>query len=338
MNNYEFLDKLVKRASKGKLILLMIILAIMAGMIVLNLKDFKEAQEGPTQLDPYNFHSKDIDEDAFYQIELNDDYYLFETAMFEGDEIDTYYMATWLLDGILVVEVSGTFDASLPYQMKGHFSPIDAEVESALLDELYELDPNGQYNFVSYTFKEDYLDTEGFFIVFAVIAVIFLLILVSYIKSLKFKSSKLYKAMKKIGDPDTIADEIEREYEMSKHVSEGPLHLFTNYIISGTHGAAFILPRENVIWCYPKVTKVKRYFITVSTRHEFIMGTRDGKTKVTSSNEEEVKRLINMMQNHHPSCIYGYSDEIQALFKKNLDEFIKIADSRRDGLFDEDTV
>lgn len=28
MNNYEFLDRLVKRASKGKLILLMIILAI----------------------------------------------------------------------------------------------------------------------------------------------------------------------------------------------------------------------------------------------------------------------------------------------------------------------
>lgn len=329
MNNYEFLDKLAKKASKGKLVLLLIVLAIMVAMIGLNFNNYQEAKKEPTPIDLYELSSENIDKNVFYELELTEDFYLFETAMFEGEEIDTFYMATIIQEGVFIVEVSGDFDFNFPHIMKGRFKSLESDVESALLAELKELDPNGQYTIMKYTFKADSFDADVFLIILAIVAIIFTLIMFSFIKSLKFKSSKLYKNMKKLGDPDTIADEIEREVEMSKNVSEGPIHLFTNYIISGTNAAAFILPRESVIWCYPKVTKVKRYFITVSTRHEIIMGTKDGKTKLTTSKEEEVKRVMNMMQGHHPACVYGYSEQIEQLFKKNRDEFIRIAEDRR---------
>lgn len=336
MNNYEFLDKLAKRASKTKMVLLLIVLVIMVVMVAVNFNSLMEAKAGPTALEPYDLYEKDIDETTLYEIELNDDYYRFETAMFEGDEIDTYYMGTLIQDGILVVEVRGSFDFDLPYKMQGHFSPIDNDIKTALSDELLKRNPNGEYYFVSYTFKDDHLDVEGFAVVLAFVSIIFVLILLSYIKSLRFKSSKLHKQMKKLGDATAIADEIEREYEMSKVVSEGPVYLFTNYIVVGTTGIAFVLPKNDVIWSYPKVTKVKRYFITISTKHEVIMGTRHGKTHIVASKEEEVKRILNMMQSHHPACVYGYSDEIQKLYKKNLSEFIQIAESQREASIDED--
>lgn len=80
-----------------------------------------------------------------------------------------------------------------------------------------------------------------------------------------------------------------------------------------------------VAWIYKQVVNHKRYFITVSKTYTLIFGFIDG-TKQTAvvKNEESADAHIQQLQQLCPNAVFGYSNDLDELFRKDLNQFLSL--------------
>lgn len=327
MNQYNYLTKLVRESSKGLKFIFAVVLGLIFTIAIGNMDSLNDFQTGTTTFDLYSMEEAAIDSSTYYEIDINDDFFYFESAMYEGDDIDTFYMGAFLGEKIVVIELPVDLELEGSTLVQGHFNYISSDVKEALEAELLEYDLDETIEIVNYSFKAEVEPPNQLLfimgIIFAILVLVAIVVFINILKTRKLTTSKLYKEMGKLGDADTIADNIEREFEMKTNISQGPVHILSDHILVATSSLATIIEKDDLIWCYPKKIKTKKLFVTVNTRYEIFMETLSGKTVIAATSESEYRTVMSLLEKHHHRCVYGYSNEVKRIFRRSREEFMK---------------
>jgi len=83
---------------------------------------------------------------------------------------------------------------------------------------------------------------------------------------------------------------------------------------------------SKIAWIYKQVVNHKRYFITVSKTYTIVFGFVDGTKQVAVvKNEESADSHIEQLQQLCPYSVFGYTDELDKMFRKDLNQFLNIS-------------
>ena len=81
-----------------------------------------------------------------------------------------------------------------------------------------------------------------------------------------------------------------------------------------------------IAWIYKQVVNHKRYFITVSKSYTIVTGFSDGTKQISFvKNEASADAHIEQLQLLCPQAVIGYTDELDQIFRKDLNQFLNIS-------------
>lgn len=101
---------------------------------------------------------------------------------------------------------------------------------------------------------------------------------------------------------------------------------YNHEFICGSNGATTIFGETSKLaWAYKHVVSHKRYFITVSKSYSIVLGFSDGTTQMVGLKKEAmVDEHLQNLQRLCPKAVFGYSAELDQMFKKNLPQFLSL--------------
>lgn len=80
-----------------------------------------------------------------------------------------------------------------------------------------------------------------------------------------------------------------------------------------------------LVWIYKQIINHKRYFITVSKTYSIVLGFADGTKQVVGlKNEAIVEEHIQQLQTLCPKAVFGYSADLDKMFRKDLNQFLNL--------------
>lgn len=102
--------------------------------------------------------------------------------------------------------------------------------------------------------------------------------------------------------------------------------IFNREFICSQEGAITIFNEmTNLLWIYQSKTTHRRNFITVGVTYELVLGFIDGKKyNVAMKNEEKLQEVMKKIIELAPHVIVGYEDELNKMFKNDLNGFRKL--------------
>lgn len=283
----------------------------------------------------YDYYCEEVNEDnetlsREYLIDADDEYYIAMRA--EGDDdmaaADALMEACWAyMDG----EDDGTLMEQAQYEITGVITAIPEDSMEFFYQYLEwdEMSAEDQEIFLPY-----YIDvnqagsnstspTEG--IIMAVLSIVFLIC--GAVSLIWVVTGRYQKSIKKYLDQcpneDVAREKVERFFETTEEV-EGLR--YNEEFISGQVGATTVFGEiDKIVWIYLDVTTHKRNFITVRTDYKIAIGFADGDRQFANAkNEESAKQHIQKLAELCPQAILGYSDELNKMFNKDLNGFLKL--------------
>ncbi|MBQ8278810.1 MAG: hypothetical protein IJZ23_03120 [Roseburia sp.] len=82
---------------------------------------------------------------------------------------------------------------------------------------------------------------------------------------------------------------------------------------------------SKVVWVYKQVVNHKRYFITVGKTYALALGFADGTRHIAVvKNEASADEHIQQLQQLCPNAVFGYSPELDKMFKKDFNQFLTL--------------
>ena len=182
---------------------------------------------------------------------------------------------------------------------------------------------------------KDRAGDQGIFVAAVIAILVSLGILIGKLLAYSnYKSTKDYKALNAIGDPEDIETKINNIVEREAYIYAGGAKSFGNaglisdeYIVANKGSKLNVGKTSDLIWAYLKVTKHKTYFITVSKSYQlqlYFRGDKEG-SHISIKNESEANRVIGEIAAKFP-VICSFSEELARLYRKNNAEFQQLAD------------
>ncbi len=181
-----------------------------------------------------------------------------------------------------------------------------------------------------------YLDTASFKTpgyIFGGIGIVVLMILLWYgIPAWRYlKNPQTHPVAQRVaswGDPICIPMEIENEYSSKVFLRAGDYTLTDRYIIGKTFFNFDVFRIADLLWAYKSITKQSINFIPVGKTYSAVLICYGGSATIRGK-EPMVNSVLEYLAGKAPWSIFGYSDEIQKLFKKSQTEFCAIVEARR---------
>ena len=101
---------------------------------------------------------------------------------------------------------------------------------------------------------------------------------------------------------------------------------YNHEFICGNSGATTVFGETpKLAWAYKHVVNHKRYFITVSKSYSIVLGFTDGTRQMAGVKKEAmVDEHLQNLQALCPKAIFGYSAELDQMFRKNLPQFLSL--------------
>jgi len=130
------------------------------------------------------------------------------------------------------------------------------------------------------------------------------------------------------GDPIGVAAAAEQEFDNPLLKAKGGWRLGSKYFTRSTFFTFNVLRFQDVLWGYKKVTKHSVNFIPTGKTYEAIVACYGG-TATIPGKEKKVHELLAFVQQRAPWAMYGYSDELAALYNKRRQEFARSVEERR---------
>lgn len=129
------------------------------------------------------------------------------------------------------------------------------------------------------------------------------------------KNSKLYKKLYKWGDLQNILDDIDREAE--KDVSN-------KYLFQSSFFNFNVFKTDELMWAYKLITTHRTNGIKTGVTYSVLLRFKD-KTSLSlnAKNEPHADTILSDLMPRFPNVIYGFTPELNTLYNKKLDEFIK---------------
>jgi hypothetical protein len=235
------------------------------------------------------------------------------------------YNAFAIGNRFLVVRTAG-YESSVA---EGKLAPWPSDLEEQLFD-------SKEMRSLRSSFYPFYLDGDSFrrpgFVAIG-IAVLFLLLFVwqalpAWRAWRDPGGHPLAKRIAQWGDPLGVALAAEHEFDNPLLKAKAGWRLGNKYLVRSTFFTFNVLRFQDVLWGYKKVTKHSVNFIPTGKTYEAIVACYGG-TATIPGKEKKVHELLAFVQQRAPWAMYGYSDELAALFNKRRQDFARSVEQRR---------
>jgi hypothetical protein len=137
--------------------------------------------------------------------------------------------------------------------------------------------------------------------------------------------------LQKWGDPLGISVEAERELNNVVRYRTMGIFLTDKFLIIKRWFSFNVFRFQDLLWAYKKVTQRRVNFIPAGKTYAAILTFYGGNTTFTEK-EERVNDVLAFAANQAPWAIFGYSKEVDQLFRKKQKEFCAAVEARRQEL------
>lgn len=317
MNKYKNLNKINRKHIKVPLIFLMLTLGVIVALTIQVKKD-TDILNHPISIDHQTLNFDESTLDRAYQMNLNEAFYIFDTAIFEDDVLTDYILGTMTPEGFLLVIIPSKHTFEEPFDIKGVFRPLSDEIKSAILLEYEEFNVIPP-DFAMYSFHDD-LNRYTFSRFFTIIIAVFALIpFIIFMKTWSFKFSQIYKHMKRIGDEKSVFETIEMDFEIGRYHRIESLYIFNNYILVRSLTSQFFIEKTEILQCYKEINYGNGGAITYlivkkipdAANYFIVFKTKAGIEFKYQVKRKTIDEIYTFIQEHFPNCNYGYNHETQ---------------------------
>ena len=178
--------------------------------------------------------------------------------------------------------------------------------------------------------EKDYTDGEylGIIISLLLLSLGFLNIKKGFNRIADITTSKPYKQLASLGDPELSIERIEDEVKNGFFLINNNSKLTKSWIIYSGFLSLDFTKLDRTAWVYKKVTKHYRNFIPVGKSYEIIINTLNGTTSLPIKNQRG-DELISELSRLAPWIVLGYSDDLNRIWGKDRARFLSAVEERK---------
>ena len=140
-------------------------------------------------------------------------------------------------------------------------------------------------------------------------------------------SHPVVKRVASWGDPVGTAVEARREAEAPRYRGGG-WRVTDKYLVQSAFFAFDLLRLSDLLWAYKRVTKHSVNFIPTGKTYSCILACYGGAAEVTGK-EKNVDALLAFVAERAPWAVFGYTDELNKVFKHRTAEFCAAVEQRK---------
>jgi len=127
------------------------------------------------------------------------------------------------------------------------------------------------------------------------------------------------QALSAYGEPAEIAEHIHQETnDPARTFAVGKLQLTSSWLLQPSTYGLTVIHMSDVLWIYKKVTKHSTNGIPTGTTHAVMINTRNGGGVEVPASDGTTEQMLEELHRRAPWIIAGYSDELAALYKRDL--------------------
>jgi hypothetical protein len=130
-------------------------------------------------------------------------------------------------------------------------------------------------------------------------------------------------------EPATVAATIEQEVAASNSHTIGKTTITSNWLFRPTTYGLQALRLEDLVWFYQKVTTHRTNGIPTGKTYSTVLYDRAGRSFEMNAKEAQVENVMTILYDKAPWAVTGYSDELQAMWKKQRASLVAQVDERR---------
>jgi hypothetical protein len=266
--------------------------------------------------------------DWYVSVDLDADRFLPQYYKVSGRKSGTRtYWFYPLKEGTLIVQAGKTDDP--PRRITGNIRAHTSEVTSKVLSNV----PRGVRRPVLPVIVQSDNPKIGVWVAAAFWAPFFGIGLWNLVKGAKRLSDQnqhpIVVNLAKMGSPEQLAAGIDAEMAAG-HLVIANVHVTRSWLCRQTGFGLDLFRLDDVVWAYRKQTKHYTNGIPTGTTHSTVVCDRHGRTvEMQLKKTEQVDELLAAISAAAPHALFGFDEQLAAIWQKNKAEVIAAADERR---------
>jgi uncharacterized protein DUF6709 len=138
----------------------------------------------------------------------------------------------------------------------------------------------------------------------------------------------IYRQLAIYGNTDHLSMQIGSDLQ-SPHTTYGGLHLTSAWLIKRSLFGSWISPVDDIVWVYKKVTKHSVNFIPTGKSYASVLVGRHGQRIEVKLSNKTADELLSELVVRVPWAVYGFSREIERVWKDDPRGFVVAVDEQR---------
>jgi hypothetical protein len=261
-----------------------------------------------------------------------------ETAATGFEESSTDYFITThhailmakVGDRLLLVKVSKDTGAT---QFSGELTAVSSDVQSQVLQVLEQKYPDMKGRFLPLLLDATGYRFSGYFAIPA--GILFALGFVWFAgRGMRWLGSPethpVWQKLGKYGPAKQLGSQVDAEFR-SEGGGEtfGNAHLMTTWLVHSHAYNIEIIRMSDVVWAYLQVVRHYHSGIPTGKSHYVKVFDRGGASAIISAKKKTAPVLLQSLQRRVPWAVYGFSADLEQLWKKRRQEFLSSVDQRK---------
>ena len=263
-------------------------------------------------------HTKDRkDIHNYFYFEYKDVFYLCKTSTKLEDEVYQNY----LVSGRIIVP-----------------SDIDKQVLNAFIGDsakYYGTTPEKMESFFSPYMIDTTANRTGAQILSAVTFLGILLLLVRTLLQIfyifhyeKHKAFRRLSAFSSLGNASEVNDAISKAISYESPVYKiGDLILYRDWIIRKKFSSLTVKSSGDLVWVYKSITQHRMNGIPTGKSFSIVFSFSDRRQETVPAGKNQIDDILASLKKDFPSAIYGYSSDLEAIYKGDMQRFISLLPS-----------
>lgn len=190
---------------------------------------------------------------------------------------------------------------------------------------------NGDFTLSDYVLDSKYDPSSSVaFVICSILGLIFLICAVRAFRTLTVpERHRIYKKLAKYGDPNTLAQDLDRDLSKNPAQNFGKIIYTKSWIIAPSLLSLKAAKMEDVLWAYKKVIKKSVNFIPTGKTYELDLYCYDKSLVRINMKESYVDGLLGAINQDCPWVVLGFSKELQKMWKSQFAEIVKYAEDKK---------
>ena len=330
-----FLGQGIQRVGRNSLLVGVVGLALMALFFWVERRYYYNFFHGPFSMDQATLLSTQNPETgrkSFFTIQGDK---TLETG-FEETETDYFItshhpmLVLQVGDRLLLVKASQDTEET---QFSGELTTIPSDVQSQVLSVLEQRHPEAKAQFLPVMLDATNYRLNGYLGLLA--GVVFglgfgWLVLKGLQWSAKPETHPVWKKLCKYGSAKQVGAQLEAELRNEGGGETfGSAHLTTNWLTLSSPYAVEVMRLTDIVWAYPHVVKHYHSGIPTGKSHFVKVFDREGATMMISAKKKAAPELLLSIERRVPWATYGFSADLEQMWKKRRSEFLISVDQRK---------